>query len=96
MKTGLHPEYNQINVTCACGNAFTVGSTSKTDMRVEICSNCHPLYTGKSKLIDTTGRVDKFQARQAAAQAHKDAKASKQTAAPKAEEAKAEAPEKAE
>lgn len=63
MKTGIHPDYNQIKVTCACGNAFEVGSTLKDDLRVEICANCHPLYTGKSKLIDTTGRVDRFNAR---------------------------------
>jgi len=71
MKTGIHPDYHQITVTCACGNSFTVGSTQKDNLRVEICSHCHPLYTGKSKLIDTTGRVDKFLARQQAAAKHK-------------------------
>jgi len=71
MKTGIHPEYHQIKVSCACGNTFEVGSTMKDDLRVEICANCHPLYTGKSKLIDTTGRVDRFQARVQKAQAFK-------------------------
>lgn len=64
MKTGIHPTYKEITFTCACGNAFQAGSTLPEDLRVEICSNCHPLYTGKSKLIDTAGRVDKFRARQ--------------------------------
>ena len=63
MKTGIHPTYNQITVSCACGNTFQIGSTLKNDLRVEICANCHPLYTGKSKLVDTAGRVDKFRAR---------------------------------
>ena len=71
MKTGIHPEYHQIKVSCACGNTFEVGSTRTDDLRVEICANCHPLYTGKSKLIDTTGRVDRFQARVQKAQVMK-------------------------
>lgn len=73
MKEGIHPNYYTITVSCACGNTFEVGSTHKDNMRVEICANCHPLYTGKSKLVDTTGRVDRFQARQQAAQKHKEA-----------------------
>lgn len=75
MKTGIHPTYRQVTVTCACGNTFQVGSTLSEDLRVEICSNCHPLYTGKSKLIDTAGRVDTFVARQKAAQAKQEAQA---------------------
>ena len=71
MKTGIHPTYQNITITCACGNTFAAGSTLTDDLRVEICSQCHPLYTGKSKLIDTAGRVDKFQARQAQALAAK-------------------------
>jgi len=59
MKKGIHPEYNKTTVTCACGNVFETGSTKK-DIRVEICSSCHPFFTGKQKLIDTGGRVDKF------------------------------------
>lgn len=59
MKQGIHPEYTETTVTCACGNSFKTRST-KTDIRVEICSNCHPFYTGKRKIIDTEGRVEKF------------------------------------
>lgn len=69
MKDGIHPSYHSITITCACGNSFTTGSTLKDNLRVEICSHCHPLYSGKAKLIDTAGRVDKFQARQAKAAA---------------------------
>jgi large subunit ribosomal protein L31 len=64
MQTAIHPSYQQITFTCACGNSFVAGSTLSNNLRVEICSHCHPLYTGKSKLVDTAGRVDKFQARQ--------------------------------
>ena len=81
MKTGIHPTYNQITVTCACGNTFETGSTLKENLRVEICSNCHPLYTGKSNLIDTAGRLDRFKARQAAALKHQEGKAGRSTAA---------------
>jgi large subunit ribosomal protein L31 len=64
MKTAIHPAYHQITVTCgSCNSSFVTGSTKPGDMRVEICANCHPLYTGKSKLIDSAGRIDKFQAR---------------------------------
>lgn len=60
MKTGIHPEYYpDATVTCACGNTFTVGSTKK-EIHVEICSACHPLYTGQKKLVDTRGRVERF------------------------------------
>jgi len=61
MKAGIHPAYNEIKVTCACGHTFQTRSTHKGDMRVEICSACHPFFTGKQKLIDTEGRVDRFQ-----------------------------------
>ncbi len=60
MKAAIHPEYKEINVTCTCGNAFKTGSTLGTDLQVEVCSNCHPFYTGKQKMVDTAGRVDKF------------------------------------
>ena len=60
MKAGIHPAYNEVKVTCACGNAFQTRSTHKGDMRVEICANCHPFFTGRQKLIDTEGRVDRF------------------------------------
>jgi large subunit ribosomal protein L31 len=60
MKAGIHPAYNVLKVICACGHTFETRSTHKGDMRVEICSNCHPFYTGKQKLMDTEGRVDRF------------------------------------
>ncbi|MNV79712.1 50S ribosomal protein L31 [Paenibacillus pectinilyticus] len=59
MKAGIHPTYHATTVTCACGNVFETGSI-KANLRVEICSNCHPFYTGKQKFIDVGGRVDKF------------------------------------
>ena len=62
MKTGIHPDYVLSNVTCACGNTFQTRST-KPELHVEICSNCHPFYTGKQKLMDTGGRVERFQRR---------------------------------
>ena len=61
MKAGIHPAYNECSVICACGNAFKTRSTHKGDIRVEICSSCHPFFTGRQKLIDTEGRVDRFQ-----------------------------------
>ena len=62
MKQGIHPEYYQATVTCNCGNTFVTGSTNK-DIHVEICSKCHPFYTGKQKIMDTGGRVARFEAR---------------------------------
>jgi len=59
MKKGIHPEYKETSIKCACGNEFTVGST-KSDITVEICSNCHPFYTGKQKLVDSAGRIERF------------------------------------
>jgi large subunit ribosomal protein L31 len=59
MKSDIHPKYQQTTITCACGNVVEVGST-KTDIRVEICSQCHPFFTGKQKLIDTAGRIERF------------------------------------
>ena len=61
MKAGIHPAYEEITVTCACGNSFKTRSTHKGDMRVEICSSCHPFFTGRQKLVDTEGRVERFQ-----------------------------------
>ena len=63
MKQGIHPEYNEIKVQCACGNSFTTRSTRKEELHVEICSECHPFFTGKQKLVDTAGRVDRFNKR---------------------------------
>ena len=60
MKAAIHPEYNEINVVCSCGNTFKTRSTVGHDLQVEVCSNCHPFYTGKQKIVDTAGRVDKF------------------------------------
>lgn len=59
MKEGIHPEYGECIVTCACGNTFKTRSTKK-EIRVEICSQCHPFFTGKHKIVDTAGRVEKF------------------------------------
>ncbi len=61
MKAGIHPAYEEVNVICACGHTFKTRSAHKGDIRVEICSSCHPFFTGKQKLIDTEGRVDRFQ-----------------------------------
>ncbi|MDX1358999.1 MAG: 50S ribosomal protein L31 [Clostridia bacterium] len=59
MRKGIHPKYGTAKVRCACGNTFETGST-KEEITVEICSNCHPFYTGKQKLVDSGGRVDRF------------------------------------
>lgn len=59
MKPGIHPEYHEVEVRCACGATWTTRST-KPELHLEICSNCHPFFTGKQKLIDTEGRVDRF------------------------------------
>ena len=59
MKVGIHPDYQQTTIKCACGEIIETGSTKK-DIRIEICSKCHPFYTGKQKLVDTSGRVEKF------------------------------------
>jgi large subunit ribosomal protein L31 len=62
MKAKIHPENHEIVVTCACGNSFATRSTKK-DLKVEICSSCHPFFTGKQKLIDSAGRVERFNTR---------------------------------
>jgi len=68
MKKDIHPQYNSgVQVTCTCGNTFATGSTAK-EIKVEICSACHPFYTGKQKLVDTAGRVDRFREKVAKAQ----------------------------
>ncbi len=63
MKEGIHPNYNEVNVICACGETFTTRSTKGGDIRVDICSKCHPFFTGKQKFVDAGGRVDKFRRR---------------------------------
>ena len=60
MKTEIHPKYDVVKVTCVCGNAFETRSTLGRDLSVEICSACHPFFTGKQKLVDTAGRVERF------------------------------------
>ena len=65
MKADIHPDYNDIKVTCSCGNTFETRSTMGKDLSIEICSACHPFYTGQQKIMDTAGRVDKFRKRYA-------------------------------
>lgn len=60
MKADIHPTYKEIKVVCACGNAFVTRSTMADDLSIEVCSQCHPFYTGKQKIVDSTGRVEKF------------------------------------
>ena len=63
MKKETHPEYKEIKVTCSCGNSFVTKSTLLEDLAIEVCSSCHPFYTGQQKIVDTAGRVDKFRKR---------------------------------
>ncbi|MET8849457.1 50S ribosomal protein L31 [Amycolatopsis sp. NPDC049691] len=75
MKSGIHPEYVVTEVNCDCGNSFTTRSTKTSgNIHVEICSNCHPFYTGKQKIMDTGGRVARFEARYGKRQKKADAK----------------------
>lgn len=60
MKTEIHPNYKDVAVTCSCGNTFTTRSTFGKPLHIEVCSACHPFYTGKQKILDTAGRIDKF------------------------------------
>lgn len=61
MKADIHPEYKAVKVTCSCGNTFdTRSTTNRASLNIEVCSNCHPFYTGKQKVMDTAGRVEKF------------------------------------
>lgn len=60
MKADIHPQYAEIAVTCSCGHKFTTGSTAGRDIHVDICSKCHPFFTGQQKMVDTGGRIDKF------------------------------------
>ncbi len=63
MKQGIHPEYNEITAKCSCGNEITVGSTMNKSLNLDVCSACHPFYTGKQKMVDSGGRVDRFNKR---------------------------------
>ncbi|MGH9375184.1 MAG: 50S ribosomal protein L31 [Terriglobia bacterium] len=77
MKKDIHPNYHEIKVVCACGSTFTTRSTYKSDvLHLEICSNCHPFFTGKQKLVDTAGRVERFKRKYAAARVPAGAKTS--------------------
>lgn len=60
MQANIHPAYNEVNVSCSCGNKFMTRSTSEQDLQVEVCAKCHPFYTGKQKIVDSGGRVDRF------------------------------------
>lgn len=60
MKKEIHPKYQEVKVTCSCGNTFSVGTTLEQDLHLEICSECHPFYTGQQKIVDTAGRVERF------------------------------------
>ncbi|MDX6567547.1 MAG: large subunit ribosomal protein [Gaiellales bacterium] len=88
MKTDIHPTYDLVTVHCSCGNEFQTRST-KGDINVEICAECHPFYTGKQKLMDTGGRVERFRRRAAQAQAAAKVSADKAAAAKKAPVAEA-------
>jgi len=80
MKAAIHPAYEEVRVHCACGNTFMTRSTHKGDINVEICSACHPFFTGKQKLVDTAGRVERFRRKYAKSDAGK-AEAAKTEAA---------------
>ncbi len=84
MKAGIHPNYQEVNVICACGNTFKTRSTHKGDIRVEICSNCHPFFTGRQRVVDTEGRVDRFQKKY---QKVREAQAAEKAAAKKGKQA---------
>lgn len=94
MKAKIHPDYFTATVTCACGNTFQVGSTKET-IRVEICSNCHPFYTGKQNLVDTAGRVDRFKEMMAKKTKLQEAKKAEEVAKKAAQAKKAETEAKA-
>jgi large subunit ribosomal protein L31 len=83
MKSGIHPDYKAITVTCSCGNTFETKSTLGQDLQIEVCSNCHPFFTGKQKIMDTAGRIEKFKTRYGSASS---------APAPKEEPKKAAAP----
>ena len=90
MKANLHPEYHEVLVHCACGETWTTRSTKK-ELRLEICSKCHPFFTGKQKLVDSAGRVERFQKRYAKGEAAQKAAAEKAAAAPAKKAARARA-----
>jgi large subunit ribosomal protein L31 len=87
MKDGIHPEYNEVNVACACGNKFSTRST-KPELQVDVCAACHPFYTGKQRMMDTQGRVDRFRRRYAGATGSAGVQGAAQAAAAAANESK--------
>lgn len=75
MQTDIHPKYEPVNFTCSCGHQFTTGSTlNKNEMHLDICSECHPFFTGQQKLVDTAGRVERFRQKYAKKSAKKETK----------------------
>ena len=92
MKQGIHPEYVETRVTCSCGNTFTTRSV-KPEMHVELCNQCHPFYTGKQKLVDTGGRVERFQRKYAASRARAAAAEEQKEPAPEEQAEPAPAPD---
>jgi len=60
MKEGIHPDYSELTATCSCGNVIKVNSTRKDDINLDVCDKCHPFYTGKQRVVDTGGRIDRF------------------------------------
>ena len=92
MKEGIHPDYPPATVSCACGNTFVTRST-RGDFQVDVCSNCHPFYTGTQKLIDAAGRVDRFRKRYEAQQAQAAQTQQRKAAAADAKAAEAKTPE---
>ena len=74
MKADIHPQYQDIKVTCSCGNEFSTRSTLNDELHIEVCSSCHPFYTGKQKIVDTAGRVEKFKQRFAKSEEYKASK----------------------
>jgi len=89
MKPEIHPEYSTTKVTCVCGHSWETRSTAGGEIHVDICSNCHPFYTGKQKLVDTAGRVERFRKRYAKVDAAKKAKAEQEAAEKAAAQAEA-------
>lgn len=82
MQANIHPEYGPITVNCSCGHTFVTGSTLGKDLHVEVCNECHPFYTGKQKIVDTAGRVERFKGKFGGFSLNK-AEASNETAAKK-------------
>lgn len=91
MRANIHPEYSEINVTCSCGHKFTTGSSLGKDLHIEVCNECHPFYTGKQKIVDTAGRVERFKGKFGSLSLNKNATADN-ASAPSEEASKATAP----